>query len=142
MLPPEPGPQKADIHYRRAGEYQELAQRLLADSSNSNGETDIQADAAGALLYEAAKQSVNAVANLRGQDPQENQAKLAELRNIAQDYPEVPNLTRGAREAWNLHIHADQAGLAPAELTAQFSGATAFVNAMRRIYLAVLGTPL
>ena len=65
-LPSEPGPAKAARHYRRAGEYYELAQGFLARASGDAGAADILVAAGGALLYEAAKQCVNAVANLNG----------------------------------------------------------------------------
>ena len=45
----------------------------------------------GALLYEAAKQCVNAVANLRGRDPKGNQEKLAEINSSHEQF--VRNFT-------------------------------------------------
>ena len=63
-------------------------------------------------MYEAAKQWVNAVANLRGRDPQANQKKLAKLRDIEAGHAnDGTNLMYGARPAWHLHVNADQSQL-------------------------------
>ena len=98
----EPGPTEAALHYRRAGEYHELAQTLIARPPINAGATDILLAATGALLYEAAKQSVNAVANLTGRDPQANHEKMAALRTIANAHPYYPDLLDDSREAWHL----------------------------------------
>ena len=95
---------------------------------------EILADTAGALLYEAAKQGVNAVANLRGRDPQDNHAKMAEIRSIIAEGLTQSNLRRGSQGAWQLHIHADQGNLTPASFSEHFANATAFVEEMQAIY--------
>ena len=115
-LPSEPGPAKAARHYRRAGEYTELAQDFLARASGDAGPADILVAAGGSLLYEAAKQCVNAVANLNGRDPQANHEKMAALLAIANAHPAYTYLIRDSAQSWALHIHADQGNLAPTEL--------------------------
>ena len=135
-LPSEPGPAKAARHYRRAGEYYELAQDFLTRASGDAGAADILAAAGGALLYEAAKQCVNAVANLTGRDPQANHEKMAALRAIANAHPTYPNLIGDSRMAWELHIHADQEHLTPRELTAYSESTRRFIMDMRSIYRA------
>ena len=135
-LPSEPGPAKAARHYRRAGEYYELAQGFLTRASGDAGAADILVAAGGALLYEAAKQCVNAVANLTGRDPQANHEKMAALRVIANAHPTYPNLIGDSRMAWELHIHADQEHLTPRELTAYSESTRSFIMDMRSIYRA------
>ena len=133
--PREPGPDKARWHYQRADEYRELARELLEQSSRASAlRAEVLADAAGALLYEAAKQCVNAVANLRGRDPQDNRAKLDEINAIIAQGLTPFNLRGGARAAWDLHVHADQGALTPDDFKEQFAYALAFVNEMQDIY--------
>ena len=137
MLPhPEPGPAKAALHYRRAGEYQTLAQNLLAGVSSSTGDADIRTAAGGALLYEAAKQCVNAVANLNGQDPRANHEKMDALRAIANAHPDYPDLIEDSREAWTLHIHADQADLPPDRQASALARTARFIADLQAIYRA------
>ena len=133
-LQDEPGPAKAARHYRRAGEYYELAQGFLARASGDAGAADILVAAGGALLYEAAKQCVNAVANLNGRDPQANHEKMAALRAIANTHPAYPNLIKGSRTAWDLHIHADQGNLALTDLASALEQTRQFIMDMRSIY--------
>ena len=144
-LQDEPGPAKAARHYRRAGEYYELAQGFLARASGDAGAADILVAAGGALLYEAAKQCVtpqaakqcvNAVANLNGRDPQANHEKMAALRAIANTHPAYPNLIKGSRTAWDLHIHADQGNLALTDLASALEQTRQFIMDMRSIYRA------
>ena len=137
MLPqPEPGPAKAARHYRRAGEYQALAQNLLVGASEGAADAEILKAAGGALLYEAAKQCVNAVANLGGIDPQANHEKMAALRAIVNAHPGYPDLIGDSREAWILHIHADQIDLAPDRLASALERTGRFIADMRAIYRA------
>ena len=137
----EPGPAKAARHYRRAGEYYELAQGFLTRASGDAGASDILAAASGALLYEAAKQCVNAVANLNGRDPQANHEKMAALRAIASAHPTYPNLIGDSRMAWELHIHADQEHLTQQVLTAYSESTRRFIMDMRSIYRATAAAP-
>ena len=134
-----PGPAKAALHYRRAGEYQGLAQDILARVSGDLDPGDTLVATAGALLYEAAKQCVNAVANLNGRDPQANHEKMAELLHIVNAHPNYPNLIDGAASAWLLHIHADQANLTRDEFAPALARTGRFVADMRAIYRAAGG---
>ena len=131
----EPGPEKARLHYQRAEAYRGLARELLEQSSRALAtRSAILTDSAGALIYEAAKQSVNAVANLRGRDPQDNHAKLAEIRSIIADSLTSLDLRDGADSAWQLHIHADQGNLTPASFSEHFANAADFVDEMQAIF--------
>ena len=142
MLPqPEPGLAKAAHHYRRAGEYQTLAQNLLDGVAVNTQNAEILTAAAGALLYEAAKQCVNAVANLNGRDPQANHEKMAALRAIADAHPNYPNLIDDSRAAWHLHIHADQFNLPPDRLASAQERTTRFVSDLQSIYRATAPPP-
>ena len=132
--PREPGPAKADWHYQRTGAFRQLAVDLMEQSRAAPDRAEILIDTAGALLYEAAKQGINAVANLRGRDPQDNHAKMVELRRIIAEGLTLLDLQRGARAAWELHIHADQGNLTPERFTQHFSNASAFVDEMQAIY--------
>ena len=156
MLPLEPGPAKAALHYQRAGEYYELAQAMMAQPSTYasaqmavdkapfralyNLDADIRLASAGALLYEAAKQSVNAVANLNGRDPRTNHEKMAALRTIVDTHTTYRYLARDARSALDLHIHADQANLTPDELASALERTRRFITDLQSIYRAIAPT--
>ena len=90
---------------------------------------------AAALLYEAAKQCVNAIANLRGQNPGAVGAKRAYLRNLASRPPGNQfNLMRGWEAATQLHIHADRGHLAEEDFRESWRITQAFINDMLAIY--------
>ena len=157
MTQPKPGPAKAALHRQRAGKYLELAQITMAQPSPYTSaqmavagtsfralyrlDEDIRLASAGALLYEAAKQCVNAVANLNGRDPQANHEKMAALRTIANAHPNYPDLLDDSRKAWQLHIHADQAHLTPDELDYTLKRAIQFIADMQSIYCAIAPPP-
>ena len=133
--PSEPGPYKAHRHYQRADAYRELAQELLEQASHAIGpRAEILVDSAGALLYEAAKQCVNAVANLRGHDPQDNRAKMNAIKAVVAEGLTIFDLVEGSRAAWELHIHADQGNLLPDRFEDRFNMAADFVDEMQAIY--------
>ena len=132
----EPGPVKAELHYRSAQQYHELA-RIVSNAPDSPVERNILVASSGALLYEAAKQCLNAVANLRGRDPKGNQEKLSEINSIAADWYTRSDLVVGARSAWYLHIHADQFNLPPEEFSRNFATATDFIGEMMAIYQSI-----
>ena len=100
-------------------------------------EYDILAASAGGLLYEASKQCVNAVANLRGRDPQRNHEKMSELSRIIAAHPVQFDLMGGARSAWRLHIHADQFNLPPQEFSRNFITANGFIAEMLAVYRSI-----
>ena len=132
--PREPGPAKASWHYQRAGAFRQLADDLIEQSHATPYRAEILADTAGALIYEAAKQGINAVANLRGRDPQDNRAKMAEINRIIAEGLTQSDLRSGSQGAWELHIHADQGNLMPERFTQQLANATAFIDEMQAIY--------
>ena len=138
--PPEPGPDKARWHYQRANAYRELAWELLERSRTSAERAAVLPDAAGALLYEAAKQCVNAVANLHGRDPQDNRAKMSEIRAIVAEGFTPFDLIEGSSAAWDLHIHADQATLLPNRFGDRFNTAADFVDEMQDIFRSIAAT--
>ena len=135
-LPREPGLAKAELHYRNARQYRELAQIVLSVSTDLV-EHDILAAGAGALLYESAKQSVDAVANLHGRDPKGNHEKLEEIYRVMADYPSYSNLLLGAAATWYLHIHADQFDLTRDEFDQNFTATVSFIREMLTIYESV-----
>ncbi len=73
--------QRAARHEARARNYRRQAE-LLLDRDNDN-------DCAGALLYEAAKQCINAIANQLGGNPGTIGGKVNALRRIAQGTPMI-----------------------------------------------------
>ena len=133
----EPGPAKAELHYRSARQYRELARIVTALPANVVERSILHASA-GALLYGAAKQCVNAVANLRGQDPKGNREKLAAIIPLIADYPAYSTLFDGPTSAWYLHIHADQFDLSIDEFNHHYNVASAFVTQMLAIYQSIL----
>ena len=67
---------------------------------------------AGALLYESAKQCVNALANQQGQNPGYTRAKTQYVRNIEGLYSHTrSDMVDGWQAATRLHIHADRGHL-------------------------------
>ena len=62
-----------------ARNYRSRAQILL--------ERDSDLDSAGALLYESAKQCINAVANQQGENPGPTRAKMRFLRDLVEQDP-------------------------------------------------------
>lgn len=157
MPQPKPDPAKAALHHQRAGKYLELAQVMMAQPSPYtsaqmavagapfralyNLDADIRLASAGALLYEAVKQSVNAVANQNGRDPQANHEKMTELHTIANAHPNYPDLLDDSRKAWQLHIHADQAHLTLDERDYALKRTIQFIADMQSIYRATAPPP-
>ena len=117
---------RATRHEVRAHNYRRQADLLL--------QRDADTDCAGALLYEAAKQCINAVANQRGQNPGTTGGKVNVLREIAAEQPDSQRLIRNWQGADKLHIHADRDNLNSAEFGVHWQQAQAFVNAMLTIY--------
>ena len=90
---------------------------------------------AAALLYESAKQCINAVANLNGQNPGAVGAKRAYLRRLAsQETRERYDLTRGWESATQLHIHADRGHLTEEDFRETWQVTQAFIDDMLTIY--------
>ena len=90
---------------------------------------------AAALLYESAKQCINAVANLNGQNPGAVGAKKAYLINlISQPFGSQFDLLRGWESATQLHIHADRGHLTQSDFGDAWQAAQAFIDDMLAIY--------
>ena len=74
MASDSPYQRRAERHEARARNYLQKAEMLLNEYDDP--------DSAGALMYEAAKQCVNAVANQRGSNPGTTGGKINALRSI------------------------------------------------------------
>ena len=118
---------RAEFHLARATSYREDANLMLERYNKSYS--------AAALLYESAKQCINAVANLRGQNPGAVGAKRAFLRNLANQAVAIHlNLERGWAAVTRLHIHADRGHLAEDVFQDSWMTAQAFIDDMLTIY--------
>ena len=84
------GLRKAALPYRLAMNYQIIAKRMK-DRHTRTGETAYQC-LAGEAAYSAAKQGINAIANLDGNDPQGNAEKRQELDRIQHTFPQYSDL--------------------------------------------------
>ncbi len=92
-------------------------------------------DSAASLLYESAKQSINAVANLNDQNPGAVGAKKAYLRNLAsQPFGSQFDLLRGWDSATQLHIHADRGHLTTGDFRDAWETTQTFIDDMLTIY--------
>ena len=90
---------------------------------------------AAALLYEAAKQCVNAVANLSSQNPGAIGAKRAYIRSLAdQPYAFEFDLMRGWEGATRLHIHADRGHLTEDLFNNAWQLSQTFIDNLLAIY--------
>ena len=126
VTPGRPGPEKAAWHYARALDYRRDARLLL--------ERDRNPYSAGALLYESAKQCINAVANQRGVNPGATVAKLRFLNDIAEQESSSPTLRQDWDAATHLHIHADQGYLDEGKFAEAWATAQAFIDEMLLLY--------
>ena len=90
---------------------------------------------AGTLLYESAKQCLNAVANKRGDNPVYTREKMRYLGDIADQYPgRQLVLEDGWRAALRLHLHADRGSLADDAFESNWRDAQMFIDHMLEIY--------
>lgn len=91
---------RAEWHLSMAGIYGADAVLLLERGSPHS---------AGTLLYESAKQCLNAVANKRGQNPVYTREKMRYLGDIVDQYPDSQSaLEEGWQAALDLHLYADR----------------------------------
>ena len=118
--------QRAVRHEARARNYRRQANLLL--------ERDNDTDCAGALLYEAAKQCINAVANQRGENPGTTGGKVNAVREIAAEELGVTFLFTNWQSADKLHIHADREHLTAVQYDEAWQQAQAFIDSMLNIY--------
>ena len=116
----------AEFYEARARNYRRQAVRLL--------ERDEDSDSASALIYESAKQCINAVSSLRGENPATTGAKIRVLRDIAYAERDGATIIRDWEDAFKLHIHADRGILEGRELTETLELAQDFIDAMLAIY--------
>ena len=120
---------RAERHRARAISYRADAVLLLEQYGKP--------DSAGALLYEAAKQCVNALANQAGENPGTTVAKTAFLRSLASQPPgSLLNLGYGWGAANQLHIHADRDNLDEAKFRAAWADAQILIADLLAIYAA------
>ena len=100
--------QKTERHRAGAVSYRDDANLLLTQYNKP--------DSAGALLYEAAKQCINAVSNSNGQNPGATGSKTRYLETVAAQPPgDGFDLAVGWEAAMRLHIHADRGHLSEAD---------------------------
>ncbi len=118
--------QRAKFYEARSRNYRSQAGLLL--------ERDSDTDSASALLYEAAKQCINAVANVHGDNPGTTGAKMNALRRISEREPDGSKLMRNWEDALRLHIHADRGHLSDSELAETLERAHIFIDSMLAIY--------
>ena len=120
------GRQRAEFHEARAKNYRLKAGMLL--------ERDSDTDSASALLYEAAKQCINAVANQHGDNPGTTGAKINALRTISERETDDSNLMRSWYGPTMLHVHADRGNLTDLQFAEMWEQAQDFIDAMLAIY--------
>ncbi|MCY3690389.1 MAG: hypothetical protein OXI54_14805 [Chloroflexota bacterium] len=119
--------QRAERHRDRAISYRDDANLLLTQYNKP--------DSAGALLYEAAKQCINAVSNRNGQNPGATGSKTRYLESIASQPPgDGFDLAVGWEAAMRLHIHADREHLSDADFQKARMLAQNFIDDMLAIY--------
>ena len=118
--------ERATKHEARARNYRRQAELLLQRDSDT--------DCAGILLYEAAKQCINAVANQRGQNPGTTGGKVSIVREVGAEVPSGSDLIRSWQGADKLHIHADRGHLDAGEYEEAWEQTQVFVTVMLTIY--------
>ncbi len=91
-------------------------------------------DAAGALLYESAKQCINAAAGQRGANPGPTGSKIRFLRDLAAGATGIPDLLVNWQAASALHVNADRLHLSEPEFDTAWSAAQEFIAQMLVIY--------
>ena len=122
--------QRAERHRASAVSYLEDANLLLAQYDKP--------DSAGALLYESAKQCINAIANRNGENPGATGAKKRYLERIAsQPIGGRFALERGWEAAMRLHVHADRGHLTAERFQEAWLLAQSFIDDMLDIYAGV-----
>lgn len=93
-----------------------------------------ETESAGALLYEAAKRCINAVANRNAVNPVKTAAKFHFLLNLSEQNLADFNLLRGWQRASDLHSHADQSHLGDEIFRDAWDTTQAFITEMLAIY--------
>ena len=114
--------QQATRHEFRARNYRRQAELLL--------ERDDDLDCAGALIYESAKQCINALSNQRGLNPTRTGNKERFLAVIAQEEPAPQVLMQMWKQAGLLHVYADRAHLSRAAFMEAWEWSQLFIDQM------------
>lgn len=120
--------QRAARHAARARHYQRQAQLLL--------EWDNDLDCAAALIYESAKQCINALANQQGQNPGPTGGKESFLYQLAESDDAPPDLVSRWQSADQLHIYADREHLTRPDFMDAWARAQDFIAYMLELYAA------
>ena len=120
--------QQAARHEFRARNFRRQAELLL--------ERDDDLDCAGALIYESAKQCINALANQQGLNPTRTGNKERFLIGIAQREEASEALVPLWKLADQLHIYADREHLDRQDFMEAWAGSLLFIDRMLTIYTA------
>ena len=118
--------QRAARHVAKARHYQRQARLLL--------ERDQDRDCAAIILYEAAKQCINALANQQGRNPGSTGGKERFLYRIAEQDDAPPNLIVRWNYAGQLHIYADREHLSPSDYMESWARAESFIEDLLELY--------
>lgn len=119
--------QRAARFESRARNYQRQAQRMFGQDNDP--------DCAAILIYEAAKQCINAVANQHGLNPGPTGAKEDFLDSIAGHTGTPANLVSWWKSAAQLHIYADREHLSQTDYAEAWARAEAFIAYMLGLYV-------
>ncbi|MCY4652717.1 MAG: hypothetical protein OXC95_06075 [Dehalococcoidia bacterium] len=117
---------RAEWHLSMVASYRADASLLLERGSPHS---------AGTLLYESAKQCLNAVANKQGNNPVHTREKMRYLGDIVAQYPDrQPVLKDGWQAALDLHLHADRGNLADDAFESNWHDAQMFIDDILQFY--------
>ena len=120
------GRQPADWHRAEVDNFLVQAQLLLSRDSHRNS--------AGALLYESAKQCINAVANQQGSNPASTGAKVRFVHNLVENGTFETSLLDGWHGAAHLHVNSDRGHLTGLGFDTYWEMAEAFIERMLAFY--------
>ena len=116
---------RARRHLSRAANYRRQAEALLVRNNDL--------DCAGALIYESAKQCINALAIQRGDNPAATGAKERFLIGFVEQNKVPPGLVSRWKFATRLHVHADRGHLGEPDFMEHWQEARVFIDQMIRI---------
>ena len=117
--------QRGPIHAAAAGNYLADAQDLLQRNRQ---------ESAACLLYETAKSSINAIANMNGENPGHTDNKARARQAIMAQHPTPELLQDGWEAARKLHIHCDQHHLGDEEFGDGMQLSIVFVQRMLALF--------
>ena len=119
---------RAARHAEKARHYRRQARLLL--------ERDQDRDCAAIILYEAAKQCINALANQQGSNPGPTGGKERFLYRLAEQDDAPPNLIMRWHYADRLHIYADREHLSPSDYLEAWVRTESFIADLLELYAA------